>query len=346
MSSDTIDNLIAQMQQNQEVLNGWDLVINLVAKPIAHIMNLPAVDFWAWRMHVAISYCQALPNPDGEGQLALYTVVDIVLQEPEFHFPPAHPGMANIEFEATGQLRLGSQVVAEGFVPARDANADAAAIRWKTTELGSSRFAALVPMSIVEGQMVGLADGIAVVMDFPSGSFNSPAFAEVQDNDRLQRELRTYFASHNASYQVAKLPGKLFKSLPSLFTSFKLNTLETNSGKRVLQLFLSAQPDPPSLSMTLHVNEPVPDSTDFSLIMSRQTAVTLADMLSTGSGFMIAAWLNLLLKENARAAFQEALRDSPRENQGTAYEVDRVALPGNNWLVVGHFNLLVPLPGV
>ena len=56
-----------------------------------------------------------------------------------------------------------------------------------------------MPLTLIQGTVAGNQD---VVLDFPNGSFSSPVFLQAKDPNRLQLELKTYFASHGVRYII------------------------------------------------------------------------------------------------------------------------------------------------
>ena len=117
-SQATVDNLLAQMRQTQNSLNGWDVVFNLLDNPVNAIfqMEFAGTPNRAWKQ-VTIAYCQAFPDPNGGGQLAVYTALDVTLSQPLLQFGSGHKSVADIRFVASGEFKTAVQRVGAGFDP-------------------------------------------------------------------------------------------------------------------------------------------------------------------------------------------------------------------------------------
>jgi hypothetical protein len=131
-----------------------------------------------------------------------------------------------------------------------------------------------------------------VYLDFSAGSFNGSFFHLVRNADRLCQELRTYFATHGIRYVINQVQTRGVNQLPMLTpSSFRMNVLKTNAGVTLLQLYIattgSEQPD-----LSVHVNEPLPDGYDFSLMISRSIVARLGG--ATGLQVSTAALRNLI----------------------------------------------------
>jgi len=272
-SAATVDNLIEQMRQQGSVLNGWDIVFNMTESAVDAIFGMvyrktPA---GPWK-NIQLSYCQTYPDPvsPDDGQLACYTVVDIALTSPQLTLLPDDRQQMRIQFNASGTIRTASKQVAASFDPARDANADDPGLAWRMVQNENTTFTAEVPLSVVAGSVVGTPYAYTSVLDFPAGSFHSPLFAGMAHEDELQLQLKQYFATNNVRYVIQGISSSVVNQLPDLTPrSFRIASLVTNSGRRMLQLFI-ATTGPLRDNLTVQVNEPIPDGSDLTMLLDKR----------------------------------------------------------------------------
>jgi hypothetical protein len=314
----TLQNLLAQMQQDQDVLNGWDVVFNMQLDPVDQLFALLYADQapGPWQA-IDVAYCQVVPDPGGQGQLVAYTDLQATLSGPSLTFPPNNPSFAQITFAADGRLRQASAPAPADFDPASDCTPADPSLNWATTPLAAATFVASVPLTVLDGRTVQDANGFRVVLDFPSGSFQLPTVANAPEPTRLTTELRNYFAANAVQYVLNQVDTQVVNQLPALTPkAFKLNTLQTNAGNSLLQFFVATIGTEPA-NLTVNVNEPVPDGSQCSLMIRKG----IADQLG-GDSFRD---LSLFALENL------------------AFPGDIVALDAQydpyDMLVIGHFDL-------
>lgn len=272
----TVDNLIEQMTQNHSVVNGWDVVFNMLEDAVNSIfqMSFRKTTNILWKQ-IDISYCECFPNPEGSGQIAAYTIINYVLDSPLLSILQDKSNYMNIQFNACGSIKTASKCVDDSFDPQKDANPDDPLLSWNILEKENMYFTAEVPMSVVQGSMVQTSYSYASVLDFAVGSFDSPLFNQVMDNDRLQKELRNYFSYNNICYVINQINSQVLNQLPDLTPHFfKTGTTVTNCGKRILSLFICTTGTVKE-NLTVNVNEPIPDGYDFSIMINQNIAEEL-----------------------------------------------------------------------
>ena len=275
-----LDNVLAQMKQDQNVLNGWDIVLNMLLDPVDSLFELIYADQApaTWQT-VDVTYCQVVPRPGRGGKLVAYTDLQMTLSRPSLHFPPQAPGFAQLTFAADGRLRQAGAPAPDGFDPARDCRADHPGLEWEERPLSSATFVARVPLTVLTGRSDGDASGFRVVLDFPEGSFQFPSLAGGPEPTQLNVQLRGYFAEHSVRYVLNQVATRVHNQLPALTPkSFRLNTLQTNSGKSILQFFITTIGAQPA-NLTVAVSEPVPDGSQCSVIIRKG----IADQLGADS---------------------------------------------------------------
>ncbi|GFN31700.1 hypothetical protein [Paenibacillus xylaniclasticus] len=270
-SAATVDNLIEQMRQQGSVLNGWDIVFNMTESAVNEIFGMVyrKLPSGPWK-ELQLRYCETFPDPSSDGILACYTRVEIVLSSPQLSIVPNAKQLMRIDFKASGLVHTASTSVDASFDPSRDADFASPALKWHTVENSNTSFSAIVPLSVVEGSVIGTSAAYASVLDFPAGSFESPLFADMDHADTLQVQLRLYFATNKVRYMIQGISSSVVNQLPDLTPrSFRIASLATNSGRRLLQLFI-ATTGPLRDNLTIQVNEPVPDGSDLSIMLDKR----------------------------------------------------------------------------
>ena len=271
------------MKQNGPVLNGWDVVFNMLEEPVNKIfqMQFIAAANSAWK-DIALEYGQVFPNPGGDGQVAVYTAINMTLMHPSLQIVGKNQNIAKVHFDVTGTLETTTGLVDDRFDPAQHPKPDSAGRTWTSRKTPFERvtFEATVPLTLIQGGVAGNQD---VVLDFPSGSFTSPVFMQAKDPNRLVSELKTYFATRGVRYIINEVRNNTPRQSPQLTPRvFKLNTVTTNSGKNVLQLYVATDSPEPRI-LTINVNEPVPDGYGFSLMISQRIVKQLGSGITQGA---------------------------------------------------------------
>jgi hypothetical protein len=274
-----LSDLLTQMQRG-EVMNGWDLVLSVPLEPVNRRLAL-AYDRQTpdgWQV-VGASYCQVVPDPSGDGDLALYTVLQARLTNPRLTFV-AGRNVVDIAFAADGLLRQAAARVAAGFDPAA-AEASDPSLRWSLRPLTSETFVASVPLAVVHATTTS-DRALSAVVDFPSGSFRFPNLPDAPRESRLSSELRAYFAGNDVRYELFRAPA----GQPAALTprTFRIATVQTNGGESVLQLFFATTSAAPT-TIAVNVNEPVPDAGHYSLMISR--GLFMEQLAASPSSWMI-----------------------------------------------------------
>jgi hypothetical protein len=266
-----IDDLLAQMGRDAAILNGWDAVLNIsldLANQLVQAQyQLAAQDGWK---RIAIGFCQTFPNPAGGGKLAVYTRAEFVLERPALHFLGNNQAFVELAFKASGRTGTAARPAPAGFDPSRDGNPDDPTLTWDDTPFSALDFTATVPLSTVAGSSPADGDETSFVLDFPAGSFISPLFEQVRDPDELRLQLKNYLETHAVRYIVASIRTSLLDQAPQMAPkAFRIALLTTNAGNNVFQVFI-ATAQPVQSSLTIGVNEPIPDGYQLSAMFNHR----------------------------------------------------------------------------
>ncbi len=267
----TVQNLIEQMTQNNSVVNNWDVVFNMLEDSVNKIFQM------SYRKsgksicsRFDVCYCECSPDPGSSGQIASYTDINYIIDNPILSIAQNNSSYMHIVFKAYGQIRTASMQVSETFDPVKNANPGEFSLIWKIVQSGNTDFTADVPLSVVQGSTVQTPYVFASVLDFPEGSFDSPFFKQINNNDKLQKELRNYFLNNNVRFIINQINSRVLNQLPDLTPhSFKIGTVVTDYGKKILSMFICTTGTMQS-NLTINVNEPIPDGSDFSIMINQR----------------------------------------------------------------------------
>ena len=273
----TKDNLLDQMFQNQAVLKGWDVVLNLMEDPVNKLLAAQHQEkFQDNPMKIDVQFCQG-PIDTGNGLIGVFTKFSATLDAPVLHFEQNNHDYVTITQGITaGSITTGSKPVDENYDPLKDCKTDDPAVKWVTPKnvdvTQKPCLSGSVPLSRVSG-IVQTKKGQtpithSVVLDFAQGAYTA-LYTDVHTNlAELNRQIQNYFATHEIQYIVNTVDFSDITTLKSLQpTGFKLNVLTTNSQKNILQLFITTDGTQQN-NLTINVNEPIPDGFDNSLMIN------------------------------------------------------------------------------
>ena len=148
--------LVAQMQQNGPVLNGWDVVFHLLEDPINRIFGMQfAATSTQILKEILFEYCQVAPNPNGPGQLAIYTGIDLTLMQPLLRLDGGGVNTATVTFQVAGAITTSTGEVDDAFDCGVHPHPDSSGKNWitKKTPVSQTEFVAKAPLSILPGSV-------------------------------------------------------------------------------------------------------------------------------------------------------------------------------------------------
>ncbi|MCC5611302.1 MACPF domain-containing protein [Nostoc sp. CHAB 5834] len=283
-ASAPLDSTLEQMYKSQGVLQGWDCVLNMLEEPVNKFLAQQYEKKYseAKPMTVSVGFCQ--PIAAGSNTILAYTKFSVELGPPLLQFLANNPGNVlvtqNIQ---SGYLQTGSVTCpGKGVKCPVPLNLDDPAIEWgdkenievsnKPTVKGSvalSLIQGLVTPKLPNGSDGGNKDDAhSVILDFAKGSFVVAKLNIDTDQAQLNLQLSNWFANNEIKYLINTIVYNTATTLESLRpSSFKLNTLQTNSQKNILQVFITTTGKQPT-ALTINVNEPIPDGYDNSLMIN------------------------------------------------------------------------------
>ena len=284
----TLSNLLQQMYQNKEVLQGWDAVMNLLESSV----NTFFMKQWnqqtggAGRLCIAVVWCEGvLPAPGHQGWFTHVTQVQVDLGPSLFQFMSGRNEVTVRQDILGGATRLGTMPVPSNFNPStaqispNDPRVDWAAPQPVDTSK-HPYLSGTVGLQQVQG-VVGSAHSL--VLNFAQGAFALNALSVVGvDNTVLVNQLKNWFATHQVRYVLASVDFQNIAGASGLTpTSFRFNVVTTNAGNTVVQLLITTNGNPPS-SNVINVNEPVPTADGLTCTLMISSRVLYQDVLCRG----------------------------------------------------------------
>ncbi|HSQ51383.1 MAG TPA: hypothetical protein VLL94_08960, partial [Nitrospiraceae bacterium] len=126
----TKDNRLDQMFQNQAVLTGWDVVLNLMEDPVNKLLAAQHQEkFQDNPMKIDVQFCQG-PIDTGNGLIGVFTKFSATLDAPVLHFEQNNHDYVTITQGITaGSITTGSKPVDENYDPLKDCKTDDPAVK-------------------------------------------------------------------------------------------------------------------------------------------------------------------------------------------------------------------------
>ena len=274
-SGTTLDDLVDKMYDSEAVLNGWDSVFNVMEDTVNQFMAQQYQKKYQGQvMPIDISFCTG-PVPHQGQWIGIYHKFHLELGGPLLQFQQNNHSFVSVnQIIAKATTQVGSKAVPADWDPVK-ASVDDPGVLWgpETTIDTSNKpyVQGVVALSQVQGLVNPQVQGSStrsVVLDFARGSFTAHALRVSTDNAMLNLQLSNWFITNPVSYLVNTLDCSDITKLPAMTpTTFMLNVLTTNSGKNILQQFVTTNGTQRS-NLTINVNEPVPDNYDCSLMIN------------------------------------------------------------------------------
>jgi hypothetical protein len=284
----TLGNLLQQMYQNKEVLQGWDAVLNLLASSV----NAFFMAQWnqqtgsAGKLSIAVVWCEGvLPAPGHQGWFTNVTQFKADLGAPLFQFTSGRNEVTVRQDILGGSTRLGTMSVPQNFDPSKaQLSPDDPRVDWAAAQpVDMSKHPYLsgtVGLQQVQG-IVGNAHSL--LLNFAQGGFTLNALNVVGvDNTVLVNQLKNWFATHQIRYVLASVDFQNLAGSPGLTpTSFRFNALTTNASNTIVQLMITTNGNPPP-SNVINVNEPIPTADGLTCTLMISSRVLYQDVLCRG----------------------------------------------------------------
>ena len=286
MADATLAYLVGQMYQDQEVLEGWDAVLNLLESSVNSFFQAQ------WKKHTENSGQMSISTIWCEGVHSLHgtkftnvTQFDVVLGPPLFQFQSGQASVTVTQDILSGSMKTGTKTVSDSFKPtACGCPANDPSVQWgDTVPIDSSKKPSLsgtVPLEQVQGLV---ANANSLILDFAKGAFtlNHLAVKGVAD-DTIVEQLKSWFATNDIKYIVASLNSQDVAGQPALTpTSFRFNVTKTNAGNTIVQLLITTNGTAPE-SSSIKVNEPIPTADGYTCSLMISSRILFQNVLAGG----------------------------------------------------------------
>ena len=291
----TLADLNLQMNQDQEVLGGWDAVMNLLESAV----NAFFLSQWnaqtsgsGGKMEISGLWCEGIVPSPPSGQITVVTQHDIQLGSPLFQFQNGQDNVTVTQQILGGTLKQGSMSVQQSFQPAScGCQVNDGRVTWGPPMAIDTTQNPVLSGTVALAQLQGLVNSTAqsLVLDFARGSFtvNNMTIKGV-DNSQFADEIKNWFNANNIKYILASVDFRNLASMPALTpTSFQFNVKTTNAGNTIVQLLITTDGTTPA-SAQINVDEPIPtvDGATCSLMISSRILFQniFVDNFNAGSG--------------------------------------------------------------
>lgn len=283
----TLSNLLAQMYNNQEVLQGWDAVMNLLESSVNQFFQYQ----WshqtsnAGKMTIAAIRCENVLPFHGV-YITNVTEFSVELGAPLFQFSSGSANVSVTQSILGGSLRLGTMEVPSNFNPSTWKGAyNDPSVTWDApvaidTGAGPNLSGAVALQQI---QGVVNATSHSLILDFAAGAFtlNNLTVSGVNNAD-IVSQIKNWYATNDIKYILASLDFQNLAGQPALTpTSFQFNVVTTNAGNTVVQLLITTNGSQPS-SSTINVNEPIPTADGLTCSLMVSSRILYNDILVAG----------------------------------------------------------------
>ncbi len=289
----TLANLLNQMYQNQEVLQGWDAVMNLLESSVNQFLQSQ----WshqtggAGKMQLSAIWAEGV-NPFHGVYITNVTEFQIDLGAPLFQFTSGSANITVTQNILGGFLRIGTMEVPSNFNPSTwKGTFNDPSVEWEapvTIDLSAHpSFSGTVALQQVQGLVNPTSHSL--ILDFAKGAFtlNNITVAGVNNSD-VVNQIKNWFATNQIRYVLASLDFTSFTGKPALTpTAFQFNVVTTNAGNTIVQLLITTNGTTPP-STAINVSEPIPTADGLTCSLMVSSRILYNDVLSAGfngSGF-------------------------------------------------------------
>lgn len=285
----TLADLLNQMYQNQEVLQGWDAVLNLLESSVNQFFLYQ----WnhqtggAGQLSVSAVWCEGVnPAPVGGGYFTNVTEFRVTLGQPLFQFLSGASDVTVTQAILGGELRTGTKIVPADFDPSHCGCVwDDPSVTWAapvTIDTGlSPGLSGTVALSQVQGLVNSSSQSL--VLDFAAGAFTLNHLSVVGvNNASVVNQIKAWYATNAIRYILASIDLRSISGSPALTpTAFRFNVVTTNAGNTLVQLFITTNGSAPAAS-TINVNEPVPTADGLTCSLMVSSRILYNDVLVAG----------------------------------------------------------------
>jgi hypothetical protein len=285
-SATSLDNLLAQMHQNNEVLNGWDAVMNLLESSVNDFFQKQ----WekqsnnAGAMKISLIWCDGV-NPFKGEYFTNVVQFDVELAQPLFQFESGQNSVKVSQDIRGATLKKGTMTVPSSFNPQNcGCQPNDPKVEWTPSISIDTTSKPSVSGTVTLGQVQGLvANSRSLVLDFAKGAFdlNHLTVQGVKNSD-IVNQLKDWFATNKITYILASLDFQNLANLPALTpTAFEFAVTKTNAGNTIVQLLMTTNGKQPTDNSIL-VTEPIPTADGLTCSLMISSRILYQDILVAG----------------------------------------------------------------
>lgn len=285
-SDATLANLLAQMHQDQEVLQGWDAVMNLLESSV----NAFFEEQWkeqsggGGKMSISTIWCDGVEPFHGE-HVTNVTQLQVDLGPPLFQFESGQSSVTVRQDVLDGTSRTGVMEVPASFQPPScGCEIDDSRVTWNppvTIDTSSKPYlSGTVALEQVEGVVSGAH---SLVLDFAKGAFTLEHLSvEHVKNETIVDQLKDWFATHAIRYVLASIDFQDVTGQAGFTpTSFKFGVVTTDAGNTIVQLLITTNGTEPPTAQ-INVDEPVPTADGLTCSLMVSSRILYQDVLVAG----------------------------------------------------------------
>ena len=288
-SEATLADLQLQMNQDQEVLGGWDAVMNLLESAVNEFFQSQwnaQTSSSGGKMEISGVWCEGIVPSPPSGQITVVTQYDIQLGSPLFQFQNGQDNVTVTQQILGGTLKQGSMSVQQSFQPAScGCQVNDGRVTWGSPVAIDTTQNPVLSGTVALAQVQGLVNSTtqSLILDFASGSFtvNNMTIKGV-DNTQFVDEIKNWFNANNIKYILASVDFRNLASLPALTpTSFQFHVTTTNAGNTIVQLLITTDGSTPA-SAQINVDEPIPTADGLTCSLMISSRILFSDILANG----------------------------------------------------------------
>lgn len=344
--------LVAQMYQDQEVLNGWDAVLNLLESSINGFFQQQWGEHTgnSGQMSISTIWCENVQTFQGQ-VFTNVTQFDVVLGPPLFQFQDGQAAVTVTQKILSGSLKQGTKGVPSTFNPsACGCPPNDPSVQWGAPQSIDTSLNPTLSGTVALEQVQGLvnADAHSVVLDFAKGAFtlsppNALVVQGVKDDD-LCDQLKGWFATNRIKYILASLDFRNLSNQPALTpTSFRFNVKRTNAGNTIVQLLITTNGSQPT-GLPI-VEEPIPTADGATCCLMISSRILYQDLFvgsfnAGQSGLTVqavapASNIQSWGAEVSGGSVSTGEMTPPNQPYPTESGLESVTLDANEWSLVG-----------
>lgn len=276
-----IEPLLIEMYEQQSVLQGWDIVINLLESAISDFVTNQWVK--CGNQSGSLIWCSDAFDLMGE-HLSSVTQLGFMFSDPSVEFQ-ASKASATIKFDIIGgELKTGILRVDDDFKPDEcEGNIEDSRVKWGYSKSFDSSdkiyVACTVPFSLVNNETTTNIHSVS--LNLLAGSFSLDNIKiDGVDASAITQKLKQWFVGKIKQFKVASFDSSLVREwIEPNSVNPEINVIETNDGVRLLQIFFGPENNSQSKSPKVEIEEPIPSESNVAFSVMINSRILIQDMV-------------------------------------------------------------------